>query len=165
MNKKEIIATLVKNGAKVTKNVTVKNVTITQFETHCRVTLTTDAAIPAFILDEETGEYKESTTNLIYTSTYAIASLLKDIPEASFAAANAVENPKSLNVILSGATISVITELAKAGVDYINPWSTNEANVAMFDHDVYITHVTDIEFSKFAKEKLDQLAMHMMMGN
>lgn len=158
MNKKEIIAQLIKNGAKETKEVNVSNITITPMDEYTRVTLTTDKELPSMRKDEN-GVFAESKSNLIFTTPFAISSVMKDIPEAQFAANHIVEHPAAIQVVLSGATIKVITEKIVAGTSYVNPFSTNEdKDPVTFDHDVYVNYVTDIKFSDFGYSKLDKLA-------
>lgn len=162
MNKKEIIDSLIKNGAIKTTGLSVKNVTVTPFEEHVRIGITVDKDIKAYVQNPDTGIYEEGTSNIVFSSSFALASVIKDMPEAAFAANQIVANPNSLAVILSGAKIDIITEFAASGEEYSNPWSTKTDKVTTFTHDVYINHVVNIELSQFGKDMLKQLALNMM---
>lgn len=157
-NKKEIINALIKNGAKKIADLKVKNVTITPMDEYTRVSLSVDKDIPAF-RDNGTGVFEEGTSNIVFTTPFAIGSIMKDIPEASFAANHIVEHPAALQVILAGASVDIISERVPQGTPYVNPFSTKEEKEeTIFDHDVYINYIVDIYFSDFGIKKLDKMA-------
>lgn len=157
MEKKDIIAELLKNGATSTKNLKVKNVTVTRLENYVRLGITIDKPVKGMITKDNGATYEEGETNVIFVSLYSITSLLKDDDNAAFAANHLVEHPDSMSVILSRASIDIIQENVVAGQEYKNPWSNN-AEATVFDHDTIITHVVKIELSDFAIRKLDKLA-------
>lgn len=157
MEKKEIIAELLKNGGKSVKNLKVKNVTVTHCENYVRLGITLDKPVTGMITKDNGVTYEEGETNIIFVSLYSITSLLKDNDDAAFAANHLVEHPEAMNIVLSRASLDVIQEIVEAGVEYKNPWSTN-AEATVFDHKTIITHVTDVTLSEFAIRKLDKLA-------
>ena len=130
MEKKEIIAELLKNGGKPVAGMVTKDNGVT---------------------------YEEGETNVIFVSLYSITSLLKDDDNAAFAANHLVEHPDSMSIVLSRATLNIIQETVEAGTEYKNPWSNN-AEATVFEHKTIITHVTDVTLSDFAIRKLDKLA-------
>ena len=162
MEKREIINNLLRNGANEVKGLKVKNVTVNVLETYTRLGLTLDKPVKGYVAKED-GTFEPGETNVIFISSFAVASILKDNDECAFAANHLVEHPEALNVILSRAKIDIIQEPVTAGTEYKNPWSSNQDNATVFDHDTIINHLTSIELSEFSLKKLDKLA-DMMLG-
>lgn len=161
MEKREIINGLLKNGAKEVKNLKIKNVTVTILENYTRLGLTLDKPVEGYVANTE-GTYDKGETNVIFVSAFAIASVLKDNDDTAFAANHLVEHPEAMNVLLSRATIDIIQEPVASGQEYRNPWSSNEDNSTVFDHDTIINHLTNIKLSDFGMKKLDTLADKML---
>ena len=157
MEKKEIIAELLKNGGKSVKDLKVKNVTVTRCENYVRLGITLDKPVTGMVTKDNGVTYEEGETNVIFVSLYSITSLLKDDDNAAFAANHLVEHPDSMSIVLSRATLNIIQETVEAGTEYKNPWSDN-AEATVFDHKTIITHVIEINLSDFAIRKLDRLA-------
>lgn len=157
MEKKEIIAELLKNGGKSVKDLKVKNVTVTRCENYVRLGITLDKPVMGMVTKDNGVTYEEGETNVIFVSLYSITSLLKDNDDAAFAANHLVEHPEAMSIVLSRASLNIIQETVEAGTEYKNPWSTN-AEATVFDHKTIITHVTDVTLSDFAVRKLDRLA-------
>ena len=161
MNINEIIAQLIKKGAKEVKNVTIKNVTVTPMNEYVRLGLTLDKEVDGYKADED-GTYTPSKVKVIFVSAFTIAALLKEDDNAAFAANHLLKHPDALGMILSRATITVIQQPVKAGEEYKNPFKDN-ADSTTFDHDTIINHITDIKLSDFGMKRLDKLA-DMMLG-
>lgn len=157
MEKKEIIAELLKNGGKNVKDLKVKNVTVTRCENYVRLGITLDKPVMGMVTKDNGVTYEEGETNVIFVSLYSITSLLKDNDDAAFAANHLVEHPEAMSIVLSRASLNIIQETVEAGTEYKNPWSTN-AEATVFDHKTIITHVIDVTLSDFAVRKLDRLA-------
>lgn len=157
MEKKEIIAELLKNGGVSVKDLKVKNVTVTRCENYVRLGITLDKPVKGMVTKDNGVTYEEGETNVIFVSLYSITSLLKDDDDAAFAANHLVEHPDAMSIVLSRASLNIIQETVEAGTEYKNPWSTN-AEATVFDHKTIITHVTDVTLSDFAVRKLDRLA-------
>ena len=157
MEKKEVIAELLKNGGKSVKDLKVKNVTVTRCENYVRLGITLDKPVTGMVTKDNGVTYEEGETNVIFVSLYSITSLLKDDDNAAFAANHLVEHPDSMSIVLSRATLNIIQETVEAGTEYKNPWSDN-AEATVFDHKTIITHVIEINLSDFAIRKLDRLA-------
>lgn len=157
MERKEIIAELLKNGGKSFKDLKVKNVTVTRCENYVRLGITLDKPVAGMVTKDNGVTYEEGETNVIFVSLYSITSLLKDDDNAAFAANHLVEHPDSMSIVLSRATLNIIQETVEAGTEYKNPWSDN-AEAIVFDHKTIITHVIEVNLSDFAIRKLDKLA-------
>lgn len=160
MEKREIINSLLQNGAKQVKGLKIKNVTVTILENYTRLGLTLDKAVEGYVAKED-GTYEKGETNVIFVSAFAVASVLKDNDDAAFAANHLVEHPEAMNVILSRATIDIIQEPVSSGQEYHNPWSSN-GDATVFEHDTIINHLTNITLSDFGAKKLDTLADKML---
>ena len=157
MEKKEIIAELLKNGGVSVKDLKVKNVTVTHCENYVRLGITLDKPVKGMVTKDNGVTYEEGETNVIFVSLYSITSLLKDDDDAAFAANHLVEHPDAMSIVLSRASLNIIQETVEAGTEYKNPWSTN-AEATVFDHKTIINHITDIKLSDFAIRKMDKLA-------
>lgn len=158
MERKEVIENLLKEGATMTKNIKVRNVTVTPLENYVRLGITLDKPVKGTIPNEDGTVYEEGETKIIFVSLYSIAALLKDNEDAAFAVNHILTNPKSVSVILSGATIDVISEPVAAGVVYTNPWSSNPEET-IFDHDCVIQHIIKLDITgKLAMRGLEKIA-------
>lgn len=157
MEKKEIIAQLMNEGATPVKNLKVKNVTVAPQENYVRIAFTLDKNVKGMLSKEDGVTYEEGDTNVIFISLYSITSLLKDDDDAAFAVNHIIDNPDSMSVIMSRAIINILQQKVEKGNPYKNPWSESAEEV-VFDHDVIINHLTDITLSPFAIRKLDKIA-------
>ena len=160
MERKEIVSNLIKNGANLVKDITVKNVTVTPMEQYVRLGLTLDTEVDGFIQQED-GTYEKGKTKVIFVSAFSVASILKDDDDAAFAANHLLQHPESMCVILSRAKISIVQQTVAENEEYVNPWSES-AEPTTFDHEVIINHLADIKLSDFALRRLDKLADAMM---
>lgn len=154
--KKELIA----QGAKEVKNVTVKNVTVTQFDDWCRIALTLNDEITGFVKDGN-DEFSKGKVDIIFTSTFSISSILKEYDETAFAADYLRDNPEALKIILSRSTIDIIQEEVEEGTEYINPFSTSR-NATVFEHNTIINHIVGIKLSEKALKVLDKIEDKML---
>ena len=161
MNIIEIIAQLIKKGAKEVKNVTIKNVTVTPMNEYVRLGLTLDKEVDGYKVEDD-GTYTPSKVKVIFVSAFTIAALLKEDDNAAFAANHLLKHPDALAMIMSRAQINILQQPVKAGEEYKNPFNDN-ADATAFDHDVIINHITEIKLSDFGMKRLDKLA-DMMLG-
>ena len=162
MTNKDVVANLIKNGAKEINGITIKNVTVTPMDEYVRLGLTLDKEVRGYRQTDD-GNYEEGTTKVIFVSAYSIAALLKDDDDAAFAANHLVKHPDAMAMILSRARINIVQQDVKAGEEYVNPFASDPDNVTTFDHDVIINHVVNISLSDFGLKRLERLA-DMMLG-
>jgi len=162
MERKKVIENLIKNGATQVKDITVKNVNVKAMDEYTRLSLTLDKPVKGYRQNPDTNEWEEVDVNVIFISAYSVASMLKEIPTAAFAANKLLANPDSMCVVLSCAKIGVISEPVASGQEYTNPWSERTDNSTVFDHDTIIHHLSSLELSDFGKDMLKQLALNMM---
>lgn len=161
MEHKEVVALLLQKGCERIKGVKVKNVTVTTLDEYTRLGITIDKKIPSFIAKDD-GTYEEGEHNVVFISTYAISSLMKEDDDAAFAANYCVLHPQTFNLVLSRATIEIVQERVNKDEEYRNPFADEKTETVVFDHDVIINHVVDIKFSDFGKKALDKIADKMM---
>ena len=161
MERKEIIANLLKNGAKKVSDLVLKNITVTPMPEYVRLGLSLDKEVDAYRQDEE-GDYEESKSNIIFVSAYTVSALLKDNEDAAFAANHLLKKPEAFAVILSRAKVDIVQEKVAAGEEYHNPFN-NDDTAVVFDHDTIINHLVDIKLSEVGMKRLDRLA-DIMLG-
>ena len=160
MDRKEVIAALLTNGSEKINNLKIKNVTVTPLDNYVRVSFTIDKKVKRFI-DDGNGNFVEGESNIIITSLYAVAATLRENDNLSFAVNHILENPKSLEVLLSRGVIDVILEPVSAGQEYKNPWSDNPEPV-VFEHDTIIAHVVNIVPGPMADAAIARIAESML---
>lgn len=163
MEKKEVIANLIKEGAEPVKGLKVRNVTVTPQENYVRLGITLDKPVKGMVSTDGVT-YEVGETNVIFVSLYSITSLLKDNDDAAFAVNHFVKHPDSMSVVLSRAVIDIIQETVEEGQEYKNPWSAS-AEATVFDHKTIINHITEIKLSDFAIRKIDKLADNLLGFN
>lgn len=78
MEKKEVIAELLKNGATRVNGLKVRNVSVTRCENYVRVGLTLDKSVKGMVTKDNGVTHEEGETNVIFVSLYGITSILKD---------------------------------------------------------------------------------------
>ena len=138
-----------KNGMKI------RNVIVTEKETYCMMTFNVVPAIPGYLYDEQTGEYVKGMTNNIFSSTYAVAGVMKENEEIGWLANNIIEKPKLGNVLFNGGTIDIITKEFTAGDVFQSPFGNGEEQV--FDHDCIINLVVGIQLGNNGRKMLDSI--------
>lgn len=161
METKEIIAQLIKEGAKQVKDVKIKNVTVTPMDEYVRLGITIDKEVDGFRANDN-GTYEPTKTKVIFVSAFTIAALLKENDDAAFAANHLLKHPDAMGMILSRAKITVIQQSVEEGAEYKNPFAGEDAQAVVFDHATIINHITDLELSDFGRTCLDRLADKML---
>ena len=160
MERNEVVNALLKSGSEKVNNLKIKNVTITELDNYVRVSFTTDRKVKRFV-DDGTGNFVQGESNIVITSLFAVAAVLRDNDKCSFAVNHILENPKSLELMLSRGSIDVILEPVSAGQEYKNPWS-DTAEPTIFDHDTIICHVVDIKPGPMADMAIDAIAKSLL---
>ena len=160
---KDVIKDLMASGARRYNGLRIKNVKFSEEDNYTRVTLVVHPTIPGMISKDNGVTWEPGMTNNIFTSTFALAGMLKEDEEKSWLANTLSENPQALNIILNGGIVDVIQHTVKAGVPYKNPFSTREdATETTFDHDTIINYVVGFAYGKTGAKFADILAVKMM---
>lgn len=150
------IKALVANGGKRHKDVRVKNVNVTDKDVYTMVSFTTNKALPAYVAEDD--EFVLGTSNIIYTSLYAIAGAMREDEELAWMTNALVDNANAVQLILSGATLDVIQVEYAAGESIYNPFTTKDREAAEYEHDVIINYIVGITLSKVGEKFADKLA-------
>lgn len=149
----EIKKELVKNHGKPIKRI-VKNVNYEILDTYTRVSFTLRENVKGFHANED-GEFVLGGTNIIFSSIYAIAAMLKEDDELAWLGNEVITNPKLLNLLCSSATIEIIQQKVAEGEEYVNPFASNPEPIT-FDHDTIINHIVGITLSKVGEKVLEK---------
>lgn len=149
----EIKKELVKNHGKPIKRI-VKNVNYEILDTYTRVSFTLRENVKGFRANED-GEFVLGGTNIIFSSIYAIAAMLKEDDELAWLGNEVITNPKLLNLLCSSATIEIIQQKVAEGEEYVNPFASNPEPIT-FDHDTIINHIVGITLSKVGEKVLEK---------
>lgn len=168
----QIVDILKSQGAKTFHRV-VTNATVKEFDTWTRVSLTLDKPIKGFVAVEDklTGEvvYKKGITNIMFTSLYALNSILKQKDKNYRGLSNYIlgKHDEITDVVIN-AEIDIVSQFIEEGVPYINPFANkpiidgeedDEDDGEPFDHDVYINNVYNIAVDKTGKLSMALIKM------
>lgn len=159
---KDICNEIIANGATRIRNLKVRSCKITEQDNYTMVSLTLERKVRGYRADEATGIFEEGDTNVIFTSSYSLASVLKNNEDLAFCANSLVENPRGFEVVMSGATIDVIQQPVAADELYKNPFSSSNTEGVALGHDTIINHIVDIKPSSRALSVLDRMALAML---
>ena len=159
---KDICNEIVANGGTRLRGIKVRSCKITEQENYIMISLTLERKVKGYRANEDTGIFEEGDTNVIFSSSYSLASVLKNNEDLAFCANSLVENPKGFEVVLSGATIDIIQQPVAADEMYKNPFSTRDAEGVALGHDTIINHIVDIKPSNRAMSVLDRMALAML---
>ena len=159
---KNICNEIVANGGIRIKGIKVRSCKITEQDNYTMVSLTLERKVKGYRANEDTGIFEEDETNVIFSSSYSLASVLKNDEDLAFCANSLVENPKGFDVVLSGATIDIIQQPVAADELYKNPFSTSNAEGVALGHDTIINHIINIVPSRRAMAVLDRMALAML---
>lgn len=168
---REIIRNLIADGATRINKLKIKNVNYDpdyEDKDYIRVSLTLDKKVPGFVpvMDNNgniTG-YKYGLTNVIYTSTFALAAVLKENEDFSWLANHMVAKPKALTLLFNGATIDILQRQIAKGTPVVNPFSTQtNKEWPVYDHDMVTNDVISITLGKTGEKMAMTLANNILM--
>lgn len=153
MSQKEIVAELLKNGAEMVENVKVEGVKVTPCtsdetgEIYYRVAMTTDKPIKTMRANED-GTFVEGTINVVMELFSNLLGALRTNDEYKKVINHINEHPKSLEILMAGCKMDIITVKVKAGSIYKNPFSRSESEGREVKNNTFYHHVTNITPSK-----------------
>lgn len=160
---KQICKDLILTGGKRINDLKVKNINFEGKDNYTRVTFTVNKNIPAYLLNNETMQYELGENNIIFTSLFAIAGMLKEYEDLSWLANTILDNPKALNILFNGSSIDIIQIEYPANSDVINPFSKGE-KVTQYDHNVIVNYIVGIKQNETGKQFAMMYAMNVMSG-
>lgn len=159
-----IIKQLIADGAKKISKLMIKNVNVTELDTHTRVSLTLTSKVPAYVSDDNGITFEKGESNIIFTSSFAIAAAFKENNDLAWLGGYVSTNPKMLPMILCGSEVTILQREYEAGEDVTNPFSTRTDSVpTVYDHDIIINDIIDIKLGKTGEKMANQFATAMMM--
>lgn len=137
------------------KKCIVKNINFEEFETYRRVSFTLRNEVDGYRQDAN-GDWIKGKTNIIFSSAYAVAGVLKENDELAWLGNVILSNPNCMNLLFSAAELSIIQQEIPAGEDYVNPFSSNDKPTSK-DYDWVVNHIVDIKLSKVGQKVYDKL--------
>lgn len=166
----DIIKELIRNGAKRENDLKVKNVKTELYdedddsdEAPYRITFVVNRPIPCILQDPETSEYKETVSNNIFVSSYAIAGMIKEDADLAWLNSTIIKKRKLTEALFTGATIDTLVQIIKANTDYVSPFTTSaDPTVTNKDHDWFVDHVVKIKLGKTGKRIADRIIDKMI---
>ena len=163
---KAIINRCLTENGQMSKNVVVKNVTITDCDNYTRVALTLRSVVPGYKAStDENGVsvYEEGGVNTIFTSLFGLAAMLKEDENLAWCANGIIEHPNVLNMILCGASVDILSLKFAEGEPIVNPFSSRDASEAEpASHDTIVHHITGVKLNKVGERMLDKFADKLM---
>lgn len=168
---RDIIRNLIADGATRINKLKIKNANYDpnyEDKDYIRVSLTLDRKVPGFVavMDNNgniTG-YEYGLTNVIYTSTFALAAVLKENEEFSWLANHIVNKPKALTLLFNGATIDILQRQIAKNTPVVNPFSTQtNKEWPVYDHDMIANDVITITLGKTGETMAMMLASNILM--
>lgn len=136
-------------------NIKVKNVNVTDKEEYVMVSFTIIPPIDGYIYDEDTDTYKLGKTNVVFSSTYAIAGAMKEDENLAWLANSIIAKPAMINALMNGGTIDIISKQIAEGEEYVNPFSSDPDPI-VFDHDTIINIIVSMELSNNGKQVVEE---------
>lgn len=155
----EVVDKLLKDKTnRVYRGLMIKNVIKRETDDdYARVTLVVNSSIPGYIPQDD-GSYKRGLVSNIYTTSYAVAAVLKQDEDTAMMGNYVVEHPEIIPIILSGATINVIQTDVKADTEYFNPFTTKEdVEPYVSDHDFIVNNIYSLKLGKMGLRYIDKL--------
>ena len=161
---KEIIKNLMATGTcHRFSGLRIKNVNVSEEDNYTRVSFTVSDKIPGYITKDGGATFELGNTTTVFSSTFALAGMLKEDEEKSWMANALTANPNAINLLMNGGSIDVIQHNVKAGEPYHNPFTTKEdVEDTTFDHDTIINYIVGFKFGKTGEKFAEILAIKMM---
>lgn len=158
----QVVKSLIAMGGKRHNGVKVTNVNHKDMGSHIRISLTVDKQLDAYLADED-GVFTKQTSNIVFSSNYALSGLAKTIDDIAMFG-NAIADPEkvtALGFLLNQAKIDIVQVEYDANVDIHNPFSSGDS-VRSYDHTTIINYIVGIELGapgqKIVERALDKAA-------
>lgn len=159
---KAAIAELKKQGGKLIKGIKVKNCNVTEKNNYVMVSFTLGQDVEGYNANEQ-GVFERGERNVIFSSTFALAGMLKENDDLSWVANHLLTHPNIINLLFNGGTIDIVQLPVVAGQIYKNPFSTRNAESDPFDHDTIINHIIGVHLGRTGEKVADKL-MDKLLG-
>ena len=161
---KSVVEELVKNGAKRYNNLLIKDLKINKEETYTRVTISIAPSIPGMVSRDKGENWELGQVNHVFTSTFAIAAMLREEDETCWLADTMVHKPEAMIPIMCGGTLDIVQQRIEAGIPYRNPFAVNSltSEVLTFKRETIINHVVGFRYGVTGRKHADEFAIRMM---
>ena len=160
------IKQLVNNGAKLIKNVKLKNVTYSDNDGKIIVKFVLVEPIRDYVLCEDGVNYKIGKTDTIYLSIYVFLETL--LANGGFRGLVSILEKcpvRVLNKIFKDATIDIVQQEVFKGEEYINPFLENyKQNIIILDRNFIVNHCVKFNLSEKGK-KIDDKIVDVIFGH
>lgn len=159
---KQAIAYLVANGATMHKGRKVRGITVSPGDTRTLVVLRVDKPVPGYVRNEDNDEYVAGDTDKVFVTLWDILHLFRENDDLAMISNAIARNPRSLEVLLAGATLNVVQEQITEGEVTLNPYTGEEREVT--DHDTVYSHLDALKLSERGMKCVDKLIEHLLFG-
>ena len=156
-SKEDVIREILASGnGKLVKNLTVRNVVFTEMNQHTLLTFVVKEFVVGDTRSEETDAFdqpiiKLGKTHNVQSSSYAVASVMKDTPKLAIFATDVVNRPAMANSLFAGAKIDVLMEYVPKDTEYTNPFSAKTKS-SKFKTDKMIHHIVRLELGEVGQD-------------
>lgn len=156
-SKEDVIREILASGnGKLVKNLTVRNVVFTEMHQHTLLTFVVKEFVVGDTRSEETDAFdqpiiKLGKTHNVQSSSYAVASVMKDTPKLAIFATDVVNRPAMANSLFAGAKIDVLMEYVPKDTEYTNPFSA-KTKPSKFKTDKMIHHIVRLELGEVGQD-------------
>lgn len=156
---KETIKHLMLSGkCKRFNDITIKDSKYEFYDKYTKVILTVRANLPVFVYDNN-GNYQEETSNIIYTSAYAIAQTFKEDDNLSWMGDSILQHAHIIPLLLNGSRIDVIVQKVVKDEEYKNPFGVEKIR---YDRDILIKYIVQVKLGKTGEKMAAKLAEKLL---
>lgn len=156
----EKVAQLVKSGAELVKDVTIKNVRTKIQVNYAIITVRLDNTVKSLTYDDN-GEEVILNEDFIIFNSFKLRTIFEETPELSPVCDYVMAHPYNIGLILTGAKINILQDRAKGQTEYVDPLSNNPNDILTFNNDRYVNHIIKIELSSNGRKELEQTIKDM----
>lgn len=144
------------NTVKRLNNLTIKNIVVTKFDTHSLMTFVVKESVIGDAYTGQTDAFGQpivalGKTHNIQSSSFAIASIMKESPKQAIFAQRVVDDPNFANMLFAGGKVDILMEYVAANKVYTNPFSS-KATPVVFNKDKMIHHVIRLELGEVGQD-------------
>lgn len=167
---KAIIKNIILNGGKKITGLVVRNVNpeekmASNGMLYTNFSFSLNKYVPAFVTNNETLVRELGQLNVIFNTSFALASVIREKADMAWVGSHIIEHPKAAKIIFSGATLDIVQEHVPAGTTYINPFTTKEnPEGEVFSEDKIINHIVDFKLSQCGIDAIKEIRSMVLMG-
>lgn len=131
----------------------IKRISFDEKANYTQVNITLNKKIPSTSQYAVDGKHKT-----LYTNTFAIASVIRELPFA-WLATHVIDEPECMEQILTGATIDIIQVFTPENEEFVNPFTTkSNPDVYVSEEDTIRDFIVNIKLSNMGVNYLMEYA-------